>query len=50
MKCLCLRRNHRNGCIEEENNNNLYFNNDIVEEIVTQQILDRIHCKLIHSF
>lgn len=58
--CLCIKRNHRNKSSLKNNRNELYFiNNDYYDnndekndglQVVTQQILDRIHCRLVHSF
>ena len=51
MECLCIKRNHRNKTLQNENG--LYFvdnNDDQIKEIVTQQILDKIHCFYQHTF
>eukprot|EP01084_Bolivina_argentea_P271246 461468_1 len=49
LKCESMRRNQRNRNEITENENELktlYFNDDIV----TQQLLDRVHCYYFHSF
>eukprot|EP01084_Bolivina_argentea_P113716 202626_1 len=42
--CLPMRRNHINQVTNETMSTNLYFNDDIV----AQQLLDRIHCYCLH--
>eukprot|EP01084_Bolivina_argentea_P178651 308771_1 len=46
--CLMMRRTHRDRCNSKELSE-LYFQHDS-KDIVTQQILDKIHCYYSHSF
>eukprot|EP01084_Bolivina_argentea_P305022 526890_1 len=45
-KCLLMRRNQRN---RSGNERYLYFTDDI-DHIVEEQLLDRIHCHLLHTY
>eukprot|EP01084_Bolivina_argentea_P019650 36532_1 len=50
LECLSMERNGRNRGLKNKNKNKLkelYFGTD---DIVTQQILDKIHCYYFHSF
>eukprot|EP01084_Bolivina_argentea_P177102 306344_1 len=48
--CLMMRRNHRNrNKIGNISLKNVYYGNDDMD-IVTQQIMDRIHCHYAHTF
>ena len=46
--CLCLRRNRRNRADEKENID--LYRCDDVGDIISYQIIDRIHCHYFHSF
>eukprot|EP01083_Nonionella_stella_P021085 58466_1 len=52
--CVCAKRNHKTDANHVAKRNEIYFVNDEENEdkrhVVTQQILDRIHCRLVHSF
>eukprot|EP01084_Bolivina_argentea_P016879 31533_1 len=54
-QCLMLRRNHRDRFQLQKNDQELrklyqVCDNPDVKDIVTQQILDKIHCHFLHSF
>eukprot|EP01084_Bolivina_argentea_P000772 1421_1 len=52
-KCLSMKRNHRDKYLYSKHDDklkSLYFNNSETQDILRQQLLDRIHCFYFHSF
>eukprot|EP01084_Bolivina_argentea_P248624 415920_1 len=51
--CFMMRRNHRDRfklCEKDQELKRLYFNCNDTNDIIQQQILDKIHCHFFHSF
>eukprot|EP01084_Bolivina_argentea_P305625 527997_1 len=50
--CLMFQRNYRNRKISSNafEAKTMYFNREVVEDVVNQQLFDKVHCHYLHSF